>query len=345
MSTAKKTHKCRLSSFFLVLLSGLLLYRSGGLTTISTVNNGSNTRHNLDDARHGSDYKGQHPTEQKHQLLFSLHYRQLYKYQAPSSVRNATTTTTEECGEGPDFKEFFAQENSHKVRSRLDEDKKLYEYFFKNKTTGSESSSSSSFTYLEIGAYDGKQESNSRFFDECLGWDGLLVEANPTMYQGLVQNRPHAHRVSLAASCSMEQAERNVTVGFIDAIFTNAAQVDTVNAHAYEKRPKPPVQVPCGPLTPILLDLFDGGRVTLFSLDVEGAEPMVLQSIDFDKVFIDIFMVENYNVFCREECPSRDKFRRILESKGYERRTGKIPNSDLFVHRDSRFLADLHKLS
>ena len=30
-------------------------------------------------------------------------------------------------------------------------------------------------TYLEIGAHDGVRESNSRFYDVCLGWNGLLV--------------------------------------------------------------------------------------------------------------------------------------------------------------------------
>ena len=263
-----------------------------------------------------------------------------------------TDDDDDECGEGPDFQKFFDQDM--KVRSRLNEDKNIYEYFFKNKnrqnktTTESPlSPSSSSFTYLEIGAFDGKQESNSRFFDVCLGWDGLLVEANPMMYPRLIENRPNAHRVSLAASCSKEQAEQNDTIGFIDSIFTNAAQVDTVNAEAYKERPKDPVQVPCGPLTPIILDLFpNGGHVTFFSLDVEGAEPKVLQNIDFDLVQIDIFMVENFNNFCTlNNCPSRDEFRRILESKGYVWTSHKIQRSDLFVHQNSTFIMDFQNLS
>ena len=371
-------HKPRLSlkSFLLVVVIGILFFRSQQRSllevgTILTVNDRSlyqgGTILTVNDHNSSSSGSGGlNVTEQnltpittsdikpkQEKSFFSPYYRQLYKYHAPqesttsrNSVTTFTTTTTtltktdgpeeeDECGAGPDFQKFFNQ--SMKVRSRLNEDKNLYEYFFKNKNR------TESFTYLEIGAFDGRQESNSRFFDVCLGWDGLLVEANPAMFPRLVQNRPNAHRVSLAASCSTEQAEQNATVGFIDAIFTNAAQVDTVNADAYKG--KAPVEVPCGPLTPIILDLFDGGRVTLFSLDVEGAEPKVLRHIDFDQVTVDIFMVENMNGFCKpRDCPSRDEFRQILESKGYVLRSGKIQKSDLFVHKNSPFLVDLQNL-
>ena len=30
--------------------------------------------------------------------------------------------------------------------------------------------------YVEMGAYDGHKYSNSRFFEEALGWSGLLIE-------------------------------------------------------------------------------------------------------------------------------------------------------------------------
>jgi hypothetical protein len=45
-------------------------------------------------------------------------------------------------------------------------------------------------TYIELGAYDGVQERNTRFFDGCLGWDGLLLEANPRIYQRTMGTRP-----------------------------------------------------------------------------------------------------------------------------------------------------------
>ena len=55
-------------------------------------------------------------------------------------------------------------------------------------------------TYMEIGAHDGVRESNSRFYDLCLGWNGLLVEPHPKNYERTVQLRPNAHHLGLAPS-------------------------------------------------------------------------------------------------------------------------------------------------
>lgn len=194
-------------------------------------------------------------------------FRERHNYVAPTP-RNASSQAANECGLAPNFQHFFGQDM--KKRSRLDEDKVIYDLFFRNSTT---TNPTKKHTYVEIGGFDGQTESNSRFFDVCLGWEGLLVEANPTTFKKMVINRPHAHKASFAASCSAEEARNNKTVGFHDAIFSNAAQVDTPNGEAYKDRVKAPVQVPCGPLTPLLVDLFCG-HVSFFSLDVEGAEPM-----------------------------------------------------------------------
>ncbi|KAL7536119.1 hypothetical protein ACHAWF_005360 [Thalassiosira exigua] len=56
------------------------------------------------------------------------------------------------------------------------EDLTIYETFFKNRSFSTE------HFYMEIGANDGVRESNSRFFDLCLGWNGLLVEPHPENY-------------------------------------------------------------------------------------------------------------------------------------------------------------------
>ena len=115
---------------------------------------------------------------------------------------------------------------------------------------------------------------------------------------------------------------------------------------AYTKdRVKEPVIVPCGHLTNVLLDVFPQGHITLFSLDVEGSEPLVLNQIDFDQVFIEIFMIENFNGFCKlgQECESRNQFRKIMQDNGYERFSNVIHKSDLFIHPKSGYLQRVQK--
>ena len=46
--------------------------------------------------------------------------------------------------------------------------------------------------YLEMGALDGVTFSNSRLYEYCAGWDGILIEAQPNNVKKLYENRPCA---------------------------------------------------------------------------------------------------------------------------------------------------------
>mmetsp|Transcript_31353 Transcript_31353/g.46805 ORF Transcript_31353/g.46805 Transcript_31353/m.46805 type:complete len:148 (+) Transcript_31353:587-1030(+) len=75
-------------------------------------------------------------------------------------------------------------------RSANGEDLTLYNTLFneKNETGGSAPMMHGSM--IELGAFNGIKESNSRFFDLCLGWNTLLIEGNPNVFRQLVKNRP-----------------------------------------------------------------------------------------------------------------------------------------------------------
>ena len=67
--------------------------------------------------------------------------------------------------------------------------------------------------------------------------------------------------------------------------------------------------------------MFPSGHINFFSLDVEGAEPLVVgNAINFSKVFIEVLMVEQYNNLCPKPpnyCESREKVRSIMKENGY----------------------------
>ena len=43
--------------------------------------------------------------------------------------------------------------------------------------------------FLEVGAYDGIQTSNTYFLEKELGWSGICIEANPSVFNSLALNR------------------------------------------------------------------------------------------------------------------------------------------------------------
>jgi hypothetical protein len=256
-------------------------------------------------------------------------YYRTYRYVPPASRRDVVVPLpAKSCGAGPDYAGWFAL--SGEERSRQHEDRIIYEALFKDHPDVGG-------TYLELGAFDGKQESNTRFFDECLGWQGLLIEGNPESYQRVLAHRPFAHKMSLAPSCSAADEAANGTIPFYRYPITNVGLVGRARTYAG----KPTVDVPCGPLAPVLADVFaaDGGpALDFFSLDVEGAEALVLATVDFRAVRINVLMIEIENNHCQsDKCAVRRQVRAKMAAEGYQRYERLVKASDVYVHPDSMF--------
>ena len=66
--------------------------------------------------------------------------------------------------------------------SQSGEDNFLNANYFKNKTNG---------TFIELGALDGVLYSNTKFFEDTLGWSGILIAPHPYKFQELTKNRPN----------------------------------------------------------------------------------------------------------------------------------------------------------
>ena len=96
------------------------------------------------------------------------YYKSRYNYKAPEWYPNQRQRG-DTCGEYPTYTSYFNLTWT-KERSANNEDITLYRILFLN-----EDSPPIRGSMLEIGAFNGISESNSRFFDTCLGWDTLLI--------------------------------------------------------------------------------------------------------------------------------------------------------------------------
>jgi FkbM family methyltransferase len=175
--------------------------------------------------------------------------------------------------------------------SQLCQDEIVYNHFFRGKLDG---------VYLDIGAHDGVQFSNSKFFDD-LGWKGMCVEANPKEFANLCKNRPNAINVYGAAY------DRNGTVKFrvndgwtsqlsgIEEAY-HPSHIDRVkNELVHHGGATQIIDIPCFKVADKLIE----NKITsidYMSLDVEGAELQILKTIPFERVQIKVINVEdNYN--------------------------------------------------
>lgn len=192
------------------------------------------------------------------------------------------------------------------------EDMIIFKKFFNNSSLGS------NYIYMEIGAHDGVRESNTRFFDVCLGWQGLLVEPHPFNYGRMEKLRPNAHHLNVAPSCT----NTSDVVSFPNHIYTSAVANEEGNM----------LEIHCGPLS-YYLEQLGIQHIDFWSLDVEGSELNLLKTVDFKKVHIDIIMAESVNRLKGKEQMGAE-VRAYLQEKGYVVfPSNTIHKSDVFLHK------------
>jgi FkbM family methyltransferase len=176
--------------------------------------------------------------------------------------------------------------------SQYGQDKWLYENYFKNKENG---------VFLEIGADDGVDKSNTKFFEEYLKWGGICVEPSPNRFKLLKENR----------ECICENVAISDTEGeveFMDISGWGKALSGIVSKYHDEHKarielelnnPKnngyEMVRVKTKTLTDIL-ETHSLTNIDFCTIDTEGGEIDIIKSIDFDKINIKLIIVENnYN--------------------------------------------------
>ena len=183
-----------------------------------------------------------------------------------------------------------------KFYSQLGQDKNVLEYY----------SQKSDGYFVEIGAYDGVDLSNT-YALELLGWKGICVEPLPSCYQTLIKNRTcktYNVAVDKSGGHTLEFVVADMLSGDIDRLdksrvdrefgLSNRITVKTIN------------------ITDLLDDAGAPNFIEFLSLDTEGSEYDILLGLDFNKYSFGYISVEhNYKE------PVRTKIRELLQSQGY----------------------------
>lgn len=119
-------------------------------------------------------------------------------------------------------------------------------------------------SFVEIGANDGDEGSQTWLLEKCFGWRGVLIEGNPDTFAKL--NRTQRSR-----------GTRKVHSAVCDAGIGSIKMLSGLRCRQTAGTQCRPV-VPCQPLTSIMSDV-GFPRATFLSLDVEGAEELVLKTV------------------------------------------------------------------
>lgn len=130
--------------------------------------------------------------------------------------------------------------------------------------------------YVEIGANDPERFSVTKaFYDR--GWRGLAVEPVPSFADRLRAARPE----DVVVEAAVTQEDGTVTLHMIDGSGLSTVVDDVSSRHEAEGQAVTDVEVRSARLDTLVAEHgFDTGPVHLLLVDVEGAEPDVLASVD-----------------------------------------------------------------
>lgn len=172
--------------------------------------------------------------------------------------------------------------------------------------------------FVEAGAYDGVQGSNTLLLEQSYGWSGICVEPNDREFARLVRNRACrcVHTCLYDRETEIEFVEDAASGSGILAGY-HPAQLEFVTS-AYKVpldssgRPKTVIK-PTRTIKSVLDECSAPRVIDYFSLDTEGSELAILRSFPFDEYSIRLLTVEHCWL------PNRERIQELLESRRFHR--------------------------
>ena len=200
--------------------------------------------------------------------------------------------------------------------SQQGEDLEVYVDYFKDRSL-------ENGIYIEAGAVEGWQASNTWYFEHNEDFTGMLVEANPACLTGLRKIRP-SNTIVIAALGENDnemltlkfpdQNGVNVMWGYIENA-TTQRQKDTVESLSEGKICT--VSVP-GARLQTLIERAEFPYVDILFLDVEGSELKALKGLDWSvPIYVIAVELPSGDDTREDEILKNEQCRDILRQQGY----------------------------
>lgn len=227
------------------------------------------------------------------------------------------------------YKNIKKNENEHIYYAGNKIDEFLSTYIFKQHKNG---------YFVDVGANDGVTINNTLFFEKYYNWSGINVEPLDEPYNKLIINRPNSINLNLAIDNKDGETEFIYNTGYTEMISGLKKTYDPrhFNRLTNELHANGGTSTLKIVKTKTLKTIFRENCIThinYLSIDVEGGEKNVLESIDFNDVFIDVISFEdNFSDVTKGVI-------KFMEENNYifVGRFGDI----IMIHKNSKFISNL----
>ncbi len=179
-------------------------------------------------------------------------------------------------------------------------------------------------TYIDIGAYHPFVNNNTYLFFRT-GSHGVLVEPNPAFTEPLRRGRPGDRVLPIGiGTTDATEADYYVLAGpGQDNTFSKAQADELVRQHGKAALERV-IKVPLRTINRVLDETFPAGAPDFFSIDIEGMDLEVLQTLDFERHRPKVFCVET----TAEGADHADaRIAALMTAHGYAARGGNLVNT------------------
>ena len=176
-------------------------------------------------------------------------------------------------------------------------------------------------TFLEFGATDGIEFSNSYMLENRLGWKGVLSEPSPQWHESLRRNRKNT---KIITQCIWSKSKET-----LDFFMSDAGVYSTLNDFvdidknsmpentALRKRNGKVIPVKTITLNDVIDEHFNNITPSYISIDTEGSEYEILKSFNFVNYRPKLFTIEhNYTdlEIKIDDLMSENKYKRVFKN-------------------------------
>lgn len=152
-------------------------------------------------------------------------------------------------------------------------------------------------TFLEFGATNGVELSNSFILEKNFGWTGVLAEPSPQWHSELFRNRPNT---KVLTECIYSETGKKLDFFVSEAgVFSTLAEFKDSDIQSMPGNTKArnasgyTCSVDTVSLNDVIFKYFNGEKIDYMSVDTEGSELLILQNFDFSKYAPKVVTVEH----------------------------------------------------
>jgi FkbM family methyltransferase len=169
--------------------------------------------------------------------------------------------------------------------------------------------------FVEFGASNGVDLSNTLLLERDYGWSGILAEPAVCWHDSLTKNR----RAKIEKRCVWSRTGQRLSFQEVHAAeLSTIASFASTDMHLQSRKEGRSYSVD----TISLLDMLDAHsappEIDYLSIDTEGSELDILSTFDFQRYRFGVITVEhNYGA-------TREPIHQLLTSNGYERKFAEV---------------------